>query len=222
MLDADKKEFATIVSATLKTYRIEPDADVLRLWWGVLANYTMEEVRDGFTRFVSSKEAKFSVVPANIVESIELNKPDGRLGADEAWAVYPHDEYSSAVITNEIAEAMQVAPQLLNEGDKIAARMAFKDAYNRIVQKNKNEGIAPKWFPSLGHDKAGREEVLKQAVQLGRLTQDHAMSVLPLKVNHEITEVVGLLDNKAELTPEQMQKNKQRIAEIKAKLLSKQ
>lgn len=156
-----------------------------------------------------------------IVAEIEKLKPDGRLGADEAWAVYPHDEATSAVITTEMADAMQVAYPLLNEGDKIGARMAFKEAYARIVLKNKNEGIAPKWFPSLGYDKAGREEVLKQAVQLGRLTQDHALSLLPLAVNPAITEVVALLDNKSELTTSQIEKNKQRISEIKAMLASK-
>lgn len=153
-----------------------------------------------------------------IVAEIESLKPDGRLGADEAWALYPHDEATSAVLTNEISEAMQIAQPLLNEGDKVGARMAFKEAYTRIVAKNKNEGIAPKWFPSLGTDKNGREEVLKQAVQLGRLTQDHAISLLPVKVNAKVSEAVALLDNKTKLTPEQIEKNQKRLAEIKAML----
>jgi hypothetical protein len=153
-----------------------------------------------------------------IVAEIESLKPDGRLGADEAWALYPHDEATSAVLTNEISEAMQIAQPLLNEGDKVGARMAFKEAYTRIVAKNKNEGIAPKWFPSLGTDKNGREEVLKQAVQLGRLTQDHATSLLPVKVNAKVSEAVVLLDNKTKLTPEQIEKNQKRLAEIKAML----
>ena len=153
-----------------------------------------------------------------IVAEIESLKPDGRLGADEAWALYPHDEATSAVLTNEISEAMQIAQPLLNEGDKVGARMAFKEAYTRIVAKNKNEGIAPKWFPSLGTDKNGREEVLKQAVQLGRLTQDHAISLLPVKVNAKVSEAVALIDNKTKLSPEQIEKNQKRLAEIKAML----
>lgn len=156
-----------------------------------------------------------------IVAEIESLKPDGRLGADEAWALYPHDEATSAVLTNEISEAMQIAQPLLNEGDKVGARMAFKEAYTRIVAKNKNEGIAPKWFPSLGTDKNGREEVLKQAVQLGRLTQDHAISLLPVKVNAKVSEAVALIDNKTKLTPEQIEKNQKRLAEIKSMLASK-
>lgn len=158
-----------------------------------------------------------------IITEIELLKPDGRLGADEAWAIYPHDELSSAVLTNEIAEAMQVAYPILQEGDRVGARMAFKEAYMRIVNKNKADGISPKWFPSLGSDKNGREHVLKQAVQLGRLTSDHAMSLLPApipkKIENAILEVKYLTANVAELTSEEKEKSRNRIAEIKAMLI---
>lgn len=180
-----------------------------------LKEYSIELIN---AALVNVRKGKKPFTLGAIITEIDSLKPDGRLGADEAWAVYPHDEATSAVLTNEIAEAMQIARPLLDEGDKIGARMAFKEAYTRIVNKNKNEGIAPKWFPSLGTDKNGREEVLKQAVQLGRLTQDHALSLLPMKINPAITEVIALLDNKTELTPEQANKNRQRIAEIKAML----
>lgn len=179
MLDADKKEFAEIVRATLSVYRVEADAAVLKLWWAVLSRYDIEQVRGGFNRFVSSKESKFPPVPAHIIDAIEANCPDTRPGADEAWASIPMDEYSSAVMTQEMAEALHIAQPLLNAGDKIAARMAFKEAYARIVEGNKRNGIQPKWFPSLGSDKEGRESVLADAVRLGRLSADHAIKLLP-------------------------------------------
>jgi hypothetical protein len=160
-----------------------------------------------------------------IVNEIEMLKPDGRIGADEAWAIYPHDEATSAVLTNEIAEAMQIAKPLLDEGDKIGARMAFKEAYNRIVIRNKNEGIAPKWFPSLGHSKEGREEVLKQAVMLGRLSKDHAQSILPPPKNSVLEAVMPqlkMLANNEKLSEEERLKNKARMAEIKSMLIGKQ
>jgi len=224
MLDADKKEFAAIVSATLKTYRVEPDADVLRLWWGALQRFSIEQVRAGFNRFVGSKESKFSIVPANIIEAIEANEPDGRVGAEEAWALYPHDEQSSAVITTEIAEAMRIAQPLIDIGDMIGARMTFKEAYTRIVSQNKAAGIAVKWFPSLGTLPDGREAALKQAVQLGRLTNDHAKSLLPAPKDSSLNEIVGemkFLTSHEKLTPEQLEKSRQRMAEIKAKFQKK-
>jgi len=222
MHDSDKKEFASIVSATLKTYRIEPDADVLRLWWGVLSRFSIEQVRNGFNRFVGSKEAKYSIVPAHIVEAIEANEPDGRIGAEEAWAMYPHDEASSAVITNEMAEAMQIAQLLLNDGDRIGARMAFKEAYLRIVSQNKASGLTPKWFASLGHSKEGREIALKDAVKNGRLTQDHATSLLPSPIPNSVVnaiqEVKFLTANDTQFTDEDKEKARRKMAGIKAML----
>jgi hypothetical protein len=218
MLDSDKKEFASIVSATLKTYRIEPDADVLRLWWGVLKRFSIDQVRNGFNAYIGSKDAKF-IVPANIVEAIEKNEPDGRLGAEEAWAVYPHDEASSAVITNEMAEAMQSAQELLSYGDRIGARMAFKEAYNRIVERNKLNGISPRWFASLGHSKEGREMALKDAVIKGRISQDHATSLLPSQIPNTVVnaiqEVKFLTAKDAEFTDDEREKARKKMAEIK-------
>jgi len=222
MLESDKKEFASIVSATLKTYRVEPDADVLRLWWGVLNRFSIEQVRDGFNRFIGSKESKFSIVPANIIEAIEANEPDGRVGADEAWSMYPHDESSSAVITNEISEAMYIAQPLLNAGDKIGARMAFKEAYTRIVSSNKTNGVAPKWFASLGHSKEGREIAIKDAVMKGRLTQDHAISLLPSPIPNSvinaIQEVKFLTANDAQFSDSEREKARNKLSAIKSML----
>jgi hypothetical protein len=158
---------------------------------------------------------------AVIIEEVEKLKPDGRLGADEAWAVYPHNESDSAVLTNEISEAMQIAQPLLNMGDKIGARMAFKEAYTRIVAANKAANIAPKWFPSLGTDKDSRDRVIKEAVQLGRLTADHAQSLLPAPVNHQVVGQVLQLQNlmkDSELSPDRLQENRKRIANIKQML----
>lgn len=179
MLDTDRAEFVGMLKAILKTYRVEPDAEVLRLYWGVLSKHSIQHVRAGLSAFVSNPANKFSVTPAHLVESIESIVPDGRPGADEAWALYPHDETSSAVITDEMADAMRVAMPLLDDGDRIGARMAFKDAYTRIVAHNKAAGIPVRWFPSLGTDREGRELAISHAVQLGRISHEHASGLLP-------------------------------------------
>lgn len=167
------------------------------------------------------KEAnKFSL--SGIIAQIEKLNPNRRLGADEAWAIYPHDEATSAVITNEIAEAMAIAQPLLNEGDKTGARMAFKTAYDRITENNKMNGIEPKWFPSLGSDSAGREQVVSEAVRLGRLPQSAVQTLLPPPVDNKFTSNVIALKQTMQLqdkaAPEQVEKNKARIAQIKLML----
>jgi hypothetical protein len=169
------------------------------------------------------KASKFFNLNAIIVE-VEKLKPDGRLGADEAWAVYPHNEADSAVLTDEISEAMHIALPLLNMGDKIGARMAFKEAYVRIVAANKAANIQPKWFPSLGSDKDSRDQVISDAVRQGRLTSDHAQSLLPAPVNKQMVGQVLQLQNlmkDSDLTPERMQENHQRMASIKSMLTGK-
>jgi hypothetical protein len=217
MNDSEKREFSQLITATMKTYRVEADAEVIRVWWGVLSRYPMEQVRAGFSRFVSSKDSKFPPVPAHIVEAIEMASPDGRPGADEAWALYPHDEAQSAVITDEIAEAMQAAASLLDYGDRIGARMAFKDSYERIVARNKAAGIPVRWFPSLGTDHAGRDMAINQAVKAGRLSHDHAKSLLPAPEGAKnMQEVLQLADRS--MSADQKERNRERMATIKAML----
>lgn len=91
----------------------------------------------------------------------------------------PQDEAASCVWTDEMARAWGVARHLLREGDRVGARMAFRDAYNRLVAEARDQGMAPNWTPSLGHDKAGRAEVLEDAVSKGRLTYQHASELAP-------------------------------------------
>lgn len=178
MLDQDKKQFAQIVRSTmLVTGGEAPEPDVLRIWWASLQNYEIADVSAAFSEY--AMRGKFAPKPADILGIIDRIKPDGRPGADEAWAMIPMDEYTSAVMTQEMAEAMHVAQPLLDAGDKIGARMAFREVYNRIVEANKRNGVRPSWFPSLGQDKEGRDTVLAEAVRLGRISADHAIGLLP-------------------------------------------
>lgn len=217
MLDSDKQEFSRLLKTTMQVMRGElPDADVLRLWWAALSGYEFEAVRIAFSQY--AQRGKFPPVPADILSILDKMQPDGRPGPDEAWAMVPRDEYTSAVLSEEIAEAMQVAQPLLNEGDAIAARMAFKEAYNRIVERNKMAGIKPKWFPSLGQDQRGREHVLKNAVEKGRLSQEQVMRLLPPS-GAETIEGVLLLAAKNKTDDFDRSKALEKIREVKFKLL---
>lgn len=177
MLDADKKQFAKIVRSTmLVTGGEAPEPDVLRIWWAALQNYQIADVSAAFSEY--AMRGKFAPRPADILEILDRALPDGRPGADEAWAIIPRDEYTSAVWTTEIAEAWGIAKPLLDEGDQVAARMAFKESYARIVDSNKRNGIKPSWLPSLGQDKEGRDSVLAEAVRLGRIGAEHAIGLV--------------------------------------------
>lgn len=223
MLDSDKREFKELMVATMNMYQQEISVDVLRMWWGLMANYELSQIREAINRHMLDKSAgQFTIKPAHISFHISEMNPDGRIGAEEAWAIYPHNEYASAVITDEMSEAMQIAQELINEGDSIGARMAFKEAYNRITSTNKFNGIAPKWFASLGIDKAGREQAIKQAVAKGRISQDYATSLLPAPIHSSIasaiSEVKFLTSKNVEVIDKKKEKSRNRIEEIKAML----
>jgi hypothetical protein len=222
MIDEDKKEFAALLKSSMAIYQQEASADVLRIWWAALQRFDISQVREAFSRHIQNiKSGTFAPRPADILSQLEMMNPDGRIGVEEAWAMFPHDEASSAVITDEMAEAMQSARPLMLEGDTIAARMAFKEAYTRITTRNKFNGVAPRWFPSLGHSKEGREIAIKQAVELGRLTSDFAQSLLPAPMPNVVTNAIAnlqLLTSKDELTPEEKEVNRERMKKVRESL----
>jgi hypothetical protein len=150
--------------------------EVISVWWNALDEYEFAYVREAFA--IHIKKGEFAPRPAHILAILDVLQPDGRPSADEAWAMIPKDEAKSVVWTDEMAEAMGIAQPLINQGDNIAARMAFKSAYERIVESNRASGIKPKWLASLGQDKAGRDPVLEEAVRLGRLDAEHVKTLV--------------------------------------------
>jgi hypothetical protein len=127
------------------------------------------------------KELKSRLTLNDVLTRID----DGRVGADEAWAMIPQDESGSVVWTDEIAEAYGIAAPLLLS-DPNGARMAFRGAYTRIVDKAKSEGKKPQWLPSLGFDPAQREAAILLAEQKGRLPFAHVQQLLPKPLQPEM------------------------------------
>lgn len=115
---------------------------------------------------VHRKTAKFAPTVFDIVEIIKDRTGAKHIGVEEAWtiAVESFDEYSTVVWTKEIAEARGIASDLYQR-DKVAARMAFKDAYSRIIKT----APEPKWFTTIGFDPQRRADAIASAVLLKRL-----------------------------------------------------
>jgi hypothetical protein len=121
------------------------------------------------------RELKGRLTLAEIISRID----DGRPGAEEAWAVLPFDEATSVVWTKEMSDAFWIAQPLIDSGEKIAARMAFKEAYLRLVAEAREHREPVKWTVSLGHDQAGRQPILAAAVEKGRISATHARTLIP-------------------------------------------
>lgn len=121
---------------------------------------------------------RFFPKPADIVAVLRASAAnDGRPGADEAWSMLPFDEAQSVVWTDEMAQAWGIAAPCMP--DKVAARMAFRSAYERLVAEVRQRGVRARWTASLGTDKEARREALERAVTDGRISQEHATGLLP-------------------------------------------
>lgn len=139
-----------------------------------LAEYPKAAVMTALTR--CRRELKGRLTLADVLNRVA--EMDGRPSADEAWAMMPMDEAATVVWTDEMAAAWGVALPMVDT-DKVAARMAFKAAYQKGVDEARQTLRPVKWRASLGHDKAGREPVIRQAVQQGRLSRAQALHHLP-------------------------------------------
>lgn len=147
-----------------------------------LMQYPVEQVLGALVK--CRRELKGNLRIAEIIDRLD----DGRPGAEAAWAMIPKNESDSVVWTREMAESFGVALPLIDDGDHIAARMAFIETYKVKCAESRNNGVPVKWEPSLGFDKNGREHVLIEAVEKGRLTREHVAGLLPYHKQTEFSE----------------------------------
>ena len=139
-----------------------------------LAAYPVPQVIAALAR--CRKEVRGMLTVQDVVRRLD----DGRPGPEEAWASLPMDERASAVWTDEMSEAFGVASSLLDAGDKIAARMAFREVYQARVSAARDAGRMVNWTVTLGHDPRAREGALLEAVSKKRLTLTQARSYVPM------------------------------------------
>lgn len=179
MQNADKPEFVKTLNLCYATLlKPLPPVESLSLWFTILEPYSIEKVRTALSQHM--RESKFPPVPADVVTRLP-KESDGRPDANEAWAIAlrSRDERDTVVWTQECAEAFSIASAVLDGGDEVGARMAFKAAYERLIEKSRAAGAKPQWLMSLGHDPALREAAAGDAVRAGRLSIEHARAAVP-------------------------------------------
>ena len=193
----------------------------LDVWWGALKRFELPEVIEAFNQhLVSQASGQFLPKPADILKQLGAEDRDGaRLGSSEAWAIAisAYDEAATVMLNDEIVEAMDIARPVLDAGDEIGARAAFREAYDRIVLRNRSACRPVKWWPSLGHDVTRREEVIRSAVDRGLLTQEQANPYLPAPVTPQGEFIAGLLTGNVVQMPNDPEFRK-RISGLKAML----
>lgn len=215
------ERIAALLGMTAEIMGTQLQTSTLVMMADDLVSYELADVENALKR--CRRELTGRLTLATIIERIESS--DGTPGPEEAWALMSRSEDDTVIITEEMAEAMQFARPLLNDGDKIAARMAFKDSYTRTVREARANHIKPKWFISMGHDKQGRAQPIAEAVRTRKITLGHAIGLLSPSAKAEVLQLTGnvshpfLLEYKQAQLEEKKPLDKQtglkRIAEIK-------
>ena len=196
MLEQDKHQFAEIYRGVCATYGREASKEAMRIAWAALSAYDIHQVTGAYTAHLM--RSKYMPTPAEIIAAIHDNTPAmQRPGADEAWAMMPRDESDSVVWTDEMAMAWSVASSLANpltveKPDWVAARMSFKDAYIRAVDNARAHGRPAAWQVCRGTRTDNLEDVVTEAVRLGRISPEHAHEYVAT-IEHKRSANIGLL-----------------------------
>jgi len=176
MRDTDFDSFGQLLDAVcslLSRGSYTPNATNSALFFRSLSEYSLDAVRAGFDAHVKDPQrGRFVPMPADMIAQIEgLVADDGRPGADEAWAVAIRaaDENATVVWTEEIAKAWGIARAVFDAGDEVGARVAFREAYNRLTDEARRARRPAKWDASLGFEPSGRASAIQEAVAIGRL-----------------------------------------------------
>lgn len=155
----------TVVCETTQTVWTQATQDVVLKKLGA---YSAQQVIAALDLCLN--QVKFKLNYADIASRID----DGRPGAEEAWAMMPKEEEHSGCVTREMSEAWGAADSLYKNGDRVGARMAFKEKYQVSVSANRAAGQPARWNLSPGWDRAGREAAALEGFNAGRLTESQA------------------------------------------------
>lgn len=133
-------------------------------------------------------ECKYRLSLADIIERID----DGRPNAEVAWATFPKSEEEAGVVTAEMLAAWGAARRAYADGDKVGARMAFKEAYERELRAARDEGREVEWSITAGWDKLATEGAAIEAMQRGLLTADRALQLVDPDRHDAALQAAGL------------------------------
>lgn len=166
-LDEFKKSIDYLAELTNKQ---RPSAQYIAACFRFLEKCSIIEVKKAFREHVEDPKSGAHFPSASeILSRINLSK-NNMPTYSEAWgiALRALDHQASVVWTEEIESSLYAARPILDAGDVIGARLAFRDAYERLVSDavKKNKQIA--WKIKVGSDHAKMKEEIMKAKLLGR------------------------------------------------------
>lgn len=138
-----------------------------------LAAYPEKDAVSAIRRCMT--ELKQKVTLADILDRMPSQHP----GVEQAWALISkvmNNEQVSICWTDEMREAYGSAAPLAD--DMVAARMAFKETYSKLISEARASRQLPAWSVSLGYDVLMREECVREAAQKNLISQVTAAKLL--------------------------------------------
>ncbi|MCA3188311.1 MULTISPECIES: hypothetical protein [unclassified Cupriavidus] len=227
MVEQDFPAFAKMLDTVYSMHSKSLNAEAKALFFRAMAQFPLPMVRAALDGHVRDPErGQYAPKPADLMAQIVGKAQcDGRPGADEAWAISltSRDEAKTVVWTQEMAEAFEICRPVLEEGDEVGARMAFKDSYNRLVTEARRDGKPLTWNASLGWDLDSRQEALHLAVTRNQLPAPAVAALLPppvtddgydtAKAAQQLTEIRKMLAQMGTAS-ERRQRAKERAAQL--------
>ena len=183
------------------------------MFFRAVADYPLDVVRAALNAHLRDPErGRFFPTPADVIAKIEEAKGPDRPAADEAWAIAirARDEAETVVWTEEMAQAWWICKPVMDAGDEVGARMAFKAAYERLVGEARRSGVPVKWVVSEGFDVERRIAAVQRAESAGFLTPSEAARMLPTIEYHNKEPLV-------EMPPE----IRERLKELREQIINK-
>lgn len=173
MKQSDFDNFHAMLSGVMSMWDKVPTAQTIAVWFRSLEGYDLATLSAAFSAHMRDPaNGKFEPKPAHIIDQIErAAKNDGRPGPEEAWAISvdARSEDETIVWTAECSQAWATAKPIMDMGDEVGARMAFRESYARLVAEARARGEAVSWDVSEGFDKDRRRIAVSAAIEAGRI-----------------------------------------------------
>jgi hypothetical protein len=171
---SDIQRFSDLLHRASEFYPRDVSPSLLDGFMQLLSGYPFADVEKAFNKHFAT--SKFFPTPADIIENMPGNQ-NQHPGENEAWAIalVALDEDRSVIYTDQIASCLSIARELYQSGDSVAARMAFKDAYRRMVAGSP----VPVWRFSQGYNRDERALVVQEAFKIGIVDESLVLQLVP-------------------------------------------
>ena len=155
-----------ILKAMAEMYDKKMSDNQIKLFLNDLSAFSEEEL------IIALKKCRFNLNKYPTVHEIIERIPNWHPSANEAWALIPRSENDSCCWTTEIKKSYFEVIDLYND-DKIAARVAFIENYNKKINDALMLKSRPKWELSLGYDKTHRQIIIEKAIEEKKISHEN-------------------------------------------------